>query len=441
MSAARRHATIRAMRTWPILLVPLLLFGCRLHPDAALDRYEYAAHDSTEHFEIHLERGDYEKEFRQALRGWLEETYSKVGAVLGLFPTEKVTVKIYSTPLQTRDRLEYFGYAGKKAIYSKKFHDTRRNLAHEYTHYVAVRLAGVRLPNWFNEGLATFVSNHLDDTGRPTLEEEIFLFEHGDFLRDHSVSGAESINELPTSSANIRRRYAYGSSFLSYLVEEHGFPVILEALAAAKEEGGLERALSDLLEQSFEEIDAGWVRYLRSYSDPQRYDKYGPIRDWHVIGPFENSDGRGFSRSYPPEGPVNLGAAYPALGSVARWRKFRSNHPTGMVDILQCQFAPSRYAVAYATATVHAPAPMEVQIRAGGDDTLTLWLNGEILIQRHHPRAFRLDQETVTTALQEGENTILVKICQSTLDWRFAAGITDSEGRAIPGLVISPGED
>ena len=175
------------MRRFPrrrAVLILLLLAGCRTvrTPDYRLDKLRYAVRDETEHFEIYLEDDDYGAGFRRDLPEWMEEIYRKVGRHFDSFPEAATTVKIYSTPQPASEGLEYFGYAGKRAIYSKKYADTRRNLAHEYTHFIVAPLAGIRLPTWFNEGLATFVSNHLDTLARPTFEEEIFSFVHGDFL-------------------------------------------------------------------------------------------------------------------------------------------------------------------------------------------------------------------------------------------------------------------
>lgn len=424
----------------PALGIPLLLCSCTIlvKPNYWLDSYDYVAKDRTEHFEIYLEH-EYGSAFRQDIQAWLEEVYDKVGALFDTYPEDRTIVKIYSSPLITGDRYEYYGYAGTEAIYTKKFPDIRRNLVHEYTHYVAARAANRSLPSWFNEGLATFVSNHLDRQDRPTLEMEIFRFAHGDFLHNHSTSGPVSISKLPARSTSIRQRYAYGSSFMSYIVEEHGFDIILETLQTAEKDGGIPQALSRAIGIPFEEIDLRWRRFLDAHSDPLRYDKYGPIRDWHVIGPFDNVDGRGFWRPHAIEEGVDLSAGYPIQGQVVRWRKYRSNHPTGAVDLRQCEFSPSRYVIAYAATTVRSPSEMDVEIWAGGDDTLTLWLNGEVLISRHEPRTFRPDTDRAEGTLLEGENTILVKVCQSSDRWKFGVRITDREGRQIPGLKVVAG--
>ena len=57
---------------------------------------------------------------------------------------------------------------------------------------------------------------------RPTFQEEVFRFLHGDFLRYHSMYGFRPVDRLRVPEAGIRRLYAYRSSFISFLVEEHG---------------------------------------------------------------------------------------------------------------------------------------------------------------------------------------------------------------------------
>ncbi|MCZ6691983.1 MAG: hypothetical protein O7H41_20540 [Planctomycetota bacterium] len=432
-------------RLFPRLLLTslLLISGCRVivKPDVFLDQYNYVVVDRTEHFEIHLEL-DYGEPFRGDIQERLEEVYRKVGAIFEFYPAKRTTVKIYSTPLMTNRRLEYFGYAGEKAIYSKKYDDIHRNLVHEYTHFVSARVAGIPLPSWFNEGLATYISNHMNDIERPTLEEELFQFTHGDFLEMDSEATPASITQLSRKSLSVRQTYAYSSTFISYLVEQHGFPVILAALRKTKARGGIRQALSWAIGEPFAEIDQGWIRFLRSHTGQARFDRYGMIREWYCLGPFDDSDGRGYLRTYAPEEEdLDLDASYRSLGQIVRWRRYRSNHPMGFADLRECDFLPSRYVLAYATTTIQSPAEMEVEIRCGSDSAITIWLNGEELkreelIDRGRMKRFRPDQYRMKATLNKGPNTLLVKAAQSRRHWRFAVRITDGDGQAIPGLIF-----
>jgi hypothetical protein len=408
------------------ILVLLLLTGCTIYqrPDSRLDEREYALLQTTDHFDIYVEAEIHGLD--EPIGEWMEEIYEKVGSLFQAFPQERMAVKIYSTPLPTRDgTLEFYGYAGERTIYSKMYPDTRRNLAHEYTHVIAAHVARAPISDWFNEGLATFVSNHLEDPLTPSFEDEIFHFTHEDFLHFHSLSGTRSILKLPERSSAIREKYAYRSSFISYLVEEHGFGVILDILRRIDPDVRVEDTFPDVLGLSFEEVDRGWEAFLRSHADPALYEKYGLIRDWHVIGPFDNSRGMGFHLDHVSE--VDLNATCEAIQQEVRWREIRSNHPVGIVNLRECEFSPSQEVLAYAVTFIDLHEERDLVIQAGADDTLTLWLNGERLIHRQERRGFRPDQHAVPATFRKGRNEILVKVCQARGAWVFSVRVLDGE--------------
>lgn len=93
----------------------------------------------------------------------LEAAYSRVGSTLGVYPSQPITVVLYTR--------EQFGDITKLAAWSAAAYDGRirvplagaleqrdeldRVLSHEFTHAVIAMLGGRSVPAWLNEGLAT----------------------------------------------------------------------------------------------------------------------------------------------------------------------------------------------------------------------------------------------------------------------------------------------
>ncbi|NIP97372.1 MAG: hypothetical protein GWO24_29625, partial [Akkermansiaceae bacterium] len=47
---------------------------------------------------------------------------------------------------------------------------------------------------------------------------------------------------------------------------------------------------------------------------------FGFLTHWQVIGPFDNSERKGFDTVFPPEEEINLKAAYPGKdGTEVKW--------------------------------------------------------------------------------------------------------------------------
>ena len=160
---------------------------------------------------------------------------------------------------------------------------------------------------------------------------------------------------------------------------------------------------------------------------------FPPENAWYVIGPFDNSFGEGFDTVYPPEEGVDLDAEYEGVGATIKWEKWADDTPDGFVDFRYI-FEPDQWVLAYAWTTVTSPETREVQLRVGSDDDVKVWLNGKEVLSRNIARAAKPDQDIVSVTLNEGENQLLVKVCNREMDWGFYLRFTDSNGKALEDL-------
>ncbi len=171
---------------------------------------------------------------------------------------------------------------------------------------------------------------------------------------------------------------------------------------------------------------------------------FGFIRRWQLVGPFEHRKGVGFDAVYPPEKGVDLAATYQGKdAAVLRWAEHTTTDPYGLVDLNKA-VAKHMGAAAYAYAVIDSPKEQPVQVRAGSNNAVKLFLNGKQLYFReeyHHGQ--RMDQHVGHGTLKAGRNEVLIKVCQNeqteqwAQTWSFQLRLCDAVGGAVPFTVLA----
>jgi WD40 repeat protein len=141
--------------------------------------------------------------------------------------------------------------------------------------------------------------------------------------------------------------------------------------------------------------------------DPQLFLDAG----WWVIGPYPEE----LARRHSPEGEPDPSRPDPTEGLA--WQSVATG-PNGLVD-LGPPFDRAEHISAYALAFVYSGAARPVRLFLGSDDTVRVWLNGELVHEHAQPRAASPEQDQVSVRLQAGRNTLLVKVGNSILDHLF----------------------
>jgi tetratricopeptide (TPR) repeat protein len=116
----------------------------------------------TDHFSVLFEVAADEPLARK-VGSRLEAAYARIGSTLGIYPSQPITVVLYTR--------EQFGDITKLAAWAAAAYDGRirvpigvarerpeeidRVLSHEFVHAVVAKLGGRTVPAWVNEGLAT----------------------------------------------------------------------------------------------------------------------------------------------------------------------------------------------------------------------------------------------------------------------------------------------
>lgn len=163
----------------------------------------------------------------------------------------------------------------------------------------------------------------------------------------------------------------------------------------------------------------------------------GLVSRWMLVGPFDNENGEGHGKSYPPEENLNFSDKYKGKnGQEVAWLPFKGQSWSGLVD-LAALFSPTDWSTAYAACYVTSPVAQTVQFRMGSNDTLKVWLNDAVVWESTEPRGLTVDSDTVGVTLPEGRSRILLKVSNAGKSWGFCFRITDNSGTALKGLKYS----
>ncbi len=153
-------------------------------------------------------------------------------------------------------------------------------------------------------------------------------------------------------------------------------------------------------------------------------------KNWAVIGPFDNTDGKRFDQAYPPEKEINLTAVYDGKGGPMKWKSISNMDTRNLLPLFQ----PDREVLVYALTIVKSAVDRKVHIRLGSDDGIKVWFNDEPVWSKNLNRKLLLDQDIIPVEMKKGNNKLLLKITQYNGDWGFHCRITDQNGYAVPEL-------
>ena len=156
---------------------------------------------------------------------------------------------------------------------------------------------------------------------------------------------------------------------------------------------------------------------------------------WLILGPFDNTKGVGYDTAYIAEDATQIDttAKYDGVDGQISWQKSNDATLDGYVDLGE----NVNWRVAYAFATVTSPDEREAQIRFDSDDQGKVFLNGKEVFTNTNAYSARIDRYTIPVTLKSGENSILVKVCNEEVVWRFILRMTDPDGKPFTDLKIS----
>jgi HEAT repeat protein len=165
------------------------------------------------------------------------------------------------------------------------------------------------------------------------------------------------------------------------------------------------------------------------YQQIERFEDY--ITAWEVSGPYTLEEGgmkKLFNTAFPPEQeeagiewrliPVGTHAEMPFL-----------------VELEKVMEGDNR--AAYLRTYVWSDAARDAVLELGSDDGNKAWVNGKLVHENNIVRPAAPAQDSAPVYLNEGWNTLLIKVTQGGGQWSLCARLRHPEGLKLEGIRIS----
>ena len=190
------------------------------------------------------------------------------------------------------------------------------------------------------------------------------------------------------------------------------------------------------------EANFGLADYYLEHGMPEKaaehIQKTGFVTEdaWMVLGPFDNDDGSGYNTPYIPETITEIDSKirYDGQNEAVSWKRFTDAKLDGYIYLPKKNL---KRKVTYTFATVTSPDTRDVEFRFDSEDQGKLWLNGKEEFSHTKTFPMRIDTYTFPVTLNQGKNSILVKVCLEERRCAFILRITDKNGHAFEDLVIN----
>ncbi len=152
------------------------------------------------------------------------------------------------------------------------------------------------------------------------------------------------------------------------------------------------------------------------------------VRAWMISPIYDKGGDKAlFKKKLPPE----------TGGKDVTWKLLKKGIGQETIDLIKAAGNKSNCCV-YLKTTLVAPKKQETRLEMGSDDAIKAWLNGKLVHENFQSRGCTPGQDKVTVTLNEGENSLMLKIVQGSGDWAASCRIRDKDGMPVDGLTVKP---
>jgi hypothetical protein len=275
----------------------------------------------------------------------------------------------------------------------------------------------------------------------------------------HRKSGSTSQDKLSTfladASQDPEARYTVfrwltdgndelRTKLLDSMLEDPSLELRFDAVAQAikKSEGADEKQWRRLLDSSRHPSQTAEIieKLIGLKVEVDLASHMGFVKTWKLIGPFDNVGSDKFNVVYDVEPDWVAGKlkdSYAGKSGQATWIEHTTDNAEGQVDLAKL-FNNEKGCVVYATAVIRTPSAIPCEVRVGCINAQKVWVNGvEVISNEVYHTGMQIDQYSAPITLKQGENRILVKICQNEQKeawaqlYSFQLRLCDETGKAI----------
>lgn len=157
------------------------------------------------------------------------------------------------------------------------------------------------------------------------------------------------------------------------------------------------------------------------------------MTQWLVAGPYVNPDENAFDFAFPPEQAGQKKIKWQIMPA-----SMNANAPW-LLDL--ASVFDSENCAAYLRNQIWSEREQRVRLELGSDDGIKVWLNGELIHAHHTSRGVAPGDDIVEITLRPGENSLLLKITQSTGNWGACARLRNLDGSSVSGVKVALPEE
>lgn len=159
-------------------------------------------------------------------------------------------------------------------------------------------------------------------------------------------------------------------------------------------------------------------------------NKMGIVRNFQMIGPFDNISGSGYKKEYPPEKEIDFTRKYTGKdGAETLWFPFY-NHKTNGWVFTQYNYTALN-AILYYYSNIRSEKDQTVLIGFGASGSFKVFLNDNIVLADSIFRNTGTDMFIQEVRLFKGDNKLLIKIGHENKNSNFLVRFMDKKGKAL----------
>lgn len=164
------------------------------------------------------------------------------------------------------------------------------------------------------------------------------------------------------------------------------------------------------------------------------YAKVNTIKEWQIVGTFDNTSGSGFNKDFGVLANPKEDAVFKnKVNADVKW--FKPPHVRSDLWFDFNYYFSIGNSIMYAQTFLNSPIDQEVFFRSGNSGSLKIWVNDKLVTNVSEERNCDLDIYVNNVKLKKGFNRVLVQIGESeTNNANFMIRVTDKDGKNISGL-------
>lgn len=245
---------------------------------------------------------------------------------------------------------------------------------------------------------------------------------------ERRASALEGVLKFPTAESFDIVAKAVESGELT----DSALPTLCSLAGTLREQGRTEEADRAVALAASRARTADEIALLLSAAQgiPDLATRLGFVTRWQLVGPFPWKESDGFAVARIGEPAVDPKARYATDGGERAWKPVEAGGPSGLVD-MSTHLGAASDCIGYGLARIVVPAATDAVIRAGSDDGIKIWLNGNAVHENNVNRGTAVDQDQVPVKLKAGENVVLVAITQGGGGWNFCLRLTNPDGAPL----------